>query len=45
MYVRAWNDLQEFHYDSEMLTTLATMLGLTEKNRKDLLILAASINA
>lgn len=45
MYRRAWDDLQEFHFDSEMLIALATALGLTEQNRKDLFILAGSIRA
>ncbi|QIW86563.1 hypothetical protein AMA2_4 [Achromobacter phage AMA2] len=43
MYRRAWAELQEFHYDSEMLIALATTLGLTEQDRKDLFILAGSI--
>lgn len=45
MYRRAWDDLQEFHYDSEMLIALATALGLTEQDRKNLFILAGSIKA
>ncbi len=43
MYRRAWDDLQEFHFDSEMLIALATSLGLTEQDRKNLFILAGSI--
>lgn len=43
MYRRAWDDLQEFHFDSEMLIALATALGLTEQDRKNLFILAGSI--
>ena len=45
IYRRAWDALQEFHYVSEMLITLATMPGLTEQNREDLSILAASLSA
>ncbi|WP_312993958.1 hypothetical protein [Achromobacter animicus] len=45
MYRRAWDDLQEFHFDSEMLIALATALGLTEQDRKNLFILAGSIRA
>lgn len=45
MYRRAWEDLQEFHFDSEMLIALATALGLTEQDRKNLFILAGSIKA
>lgn len=45
MYRRAWEDLQEFHYDSEMLIALAAALGLTEQDRKNLFILAGSIKA
>ena len=45
MYRRAWDDLQEFHFDSEMLIALATALGLTEQDRKNLFILAGSIKA
>lgn len=45
MYRRAWADLQEFRRDSEMLATIATMLGLTSKDLDDLFILAASIRA
>lgn len=45
MYKRAWDDLQEFHFDSEMLIAIATALGLTEQDRKNLFILAGSIKA
>ncbi|GEM_PF-1200470 len=45
MYRRAWDDLQEFHFDSEMLIALATALGLTEQDRKNLFIGAGNIKA
>ena len=45
MYRRAWDDLQEFYFDSEMLIAIATVLGLTEQDRKNLFILAGSIKA
>lgn len=43
MYKLAWNSLQEFHFDSEMLIALAGIMGLTEQDRIDLFILADSI--
>lgn len=45
MYKRAWVDLQEFRRDSEMLQSIATVLGLTSVNLDDLFILASSIKA
>ncbi|AYD82495.1 hypothetical protein GECART_330 [Achromobacter phage vB_AdeS_ART] len=43
MYRRAWDELQEFKRDSEMLITIADQLGLTEEGLDKLFILAASI--
>jgi hypothetical protein len=45
MYRRAWDDLQEFRRDSEMLAAIAGMLGLTAAQIDALFILAASIQA
>jgi 2-hydroxychromene-2-carboxylate isomerase len=45
MYRRAWDDLQEFRRDSEMLAAVAGMLGLTAAQTDALFILAASIQA
>ncbi|MEN4919716.1 hypothetical protein ABE485_13650 [Achromobacter spanius] len=45
MYRRAWDDLQEFRRDSEMLAAIAGMLGLTAAQIDALFILAASIKA
>lgn len=45
MYRRAWNDLQEFRRDSEMLAAIAEMLGLTAAQIDAVFILAASIQA
>lgn len=45
MYRRAWDDLQEFRRDSEMLAAVAGMLGLTAAQIDALFILAASIQA
>lgn len=45
MYRRAWDDLQEFRRDSEMLAAIAGMLGLAGAQIDALFILAASINA
>jgi len=45
MYRRAWDDLQEFRRDSEMLAAIAGMLGLTAAQIEALFILAASIQA
>lgn len=45
MYRRAWNDLQEFRRDSEMLAAIAGMLGLSSAQIDALFILAASIQA
>jgi len=45
MYQRAWNDLQEFRRDSEMLAAIAGMLGLSSAQIDALFILAASIQA
>lgn len=45
MYRRAWNDLQEFRRDSEMLAAIAGILGLTAVQVDALFILAASIQA
>jgi len=45
MYRRAWNDLQEFRRDSEMLAAVAGMLGLTAAQIDALFILATSIQA
>lgn len=42
-YKRAWDDLQEFHRDSEMLIAIANQLELTEEDLDKLFILAASI--
>lgn len=45
MYRRAWDDLQEFRRDSEMLAAIAGMLGLTPEEVDALFIQAASIKA
>ena len=45
MYRRAWDDLQEFRRDSEMLAEIAGMLGLSSAQIDALFILAASIQA
>ena len=45
MYRRAWDDLQEFRRDSEMLAAVAGMLGLTAAQIDALFVLAASIQA
>jgi len=45
MYRRAWDDLQEFRRDSEMLAAIAEMLGLTSAQIDALFILAGSIEA
>ncbi|MEN4919442.1 hypothetical protein ABE485_12270 [Achromobacter spanius] len=45
MYRRAWDDLQEFRRDSEMLAAISGMLGLTAAQVDALFILAASIRA
>lgn len=45
MYRRAWDDLQEFRRDSEMLAVISGMLGLTAAQVDALFILAASIRA
>jgi len=45
VYRRAWNDLQEFRRDSEMLAAIAAMLDLSEAEIDALFILAASIKA
>jgi 2-hydroxychromene-2-carboxylate isomerase len=45
MYRRAWDDLQEFRRDSEMLAAIAGMLGLTAAQIDALFILAAGIQA
>jgi len=45
MYRRAWDDLQEFHRDSEMLQALAGLLGLSGSDLDALFILAGGIKA
>lgn len=45
MYRRAWDDLQEFRRDSEMLAAVAGMLGLASAQIDALFILAAGIQA
>lgn len=45
MYRRAWEDLQEFRRDSEMLAAVAGVLGLTAAQIDALFVLAASIQA
>lgn len=45
MYRRAWDDLQEFRRDSEMLAAIAGMLGLTAQQVDALFVLAACIEA
>lgn len=45
MYRRAWDDLQEFHRDSEMLNAIAAALGLDSDDLDALFILAGSIKA
>ncbi|GEM_PF-2830002 len=45
MYRRAWDDLQEFRRDSEMLAVISGMLGLTAAQVDAVFILAASIRA
>ncbi|WNO48533.1 putative head-tail joining [Achromobacter phage ewik_TL4] len=43
MYRRAWDELQEFKRDSEMLIAITNMLELTDEDLDKLFILAASI--
>ena len=45
MYRRAWDDLQEFRRDSEMMSAVASMLQLTNEQIDELFILADSIRA
>jgi len=45
MYRRAWDDLQEFHRDSEMLQAVAEALGLDSDDLDALFVLAGSIKA
>ncbi|MEN5159684.1 hypothetical protein [Achromobacter spanius] len=45
MYRRAWEDLQEFRRDSEMLASIATVLGLSKAQVDALFLLAAGIEA
>lgn len=45
MYRRAWDDLQEFHRDSEMLQALAGLLALSGSDLDALFILAGGIKA
>lgn len=45
MYRRAWDDLQEFHRDSEMLNAVAAALELGSNDLDALFILAGSIKA
>lgn len=45
IYRRAWDDLQEFHRDSEMLQAVADSLRLTSTDLDALFILAGSIKA
>lgn len=45
MYKRAWDDLQEFRRDSEMLAAIAALLSLSPTQIDDLFILAATITA
>ncbi|WP_286899091.1 hypothetical protein [Achromobacter sp. UBA2119] len=45
MYRRAWDDLQEFRRDSEMLLAVAGSLGLAPRDLDALFILAGSIKA
>lgn len=45
MYRRAWDDLQEFRRDSEMLAAIAGLLGLRVGQIDALFILAAGITA
>ncbi|WP_447988270.1 hypothetical protein [Achromobacter spanius] len=45
VYRRAWDDLQEFRRDSEMLAAIASTLGLTAAQIDGVFILAASIQA
>lgn len=45
IYRRAWDDLQEFRRDSEMLAVIAGMLGLSAGQIDALFVLAASIQA
>lgn len=45
IYANAWAELQEFRRDSEMLSAVAGMLGLTVAQIDALFILAAGIQA
>lgn len=45
VYRRAWEDMQEFRRDSEMLIIIAGQLGLTNEQIDDLFILADTIIA
>lgn len=44
-YKRAWDDMQVFSRDSEMLSAIATSLGLDSKQIDELFVLAAGIVA
>ena len=44
-YLRAWAELQDFEYDSPMLTAVADALGLSKSDRDSLFIFAASLRA
>ncbi|SEJ85337.1 hypothetical protein [Achromobacter sp. NFACC18-2] len=44
-YVRAWEELQTFDFDSPMLIAVADELGLTREDRVSLFLFAASLKA
>lgn len=44
-YVRAWDELQTFDFDSPMLIAVADELGLTREDRAALFLFAASLKA
>lgn len=44
-YLRAWDELQDFEYDSPMLTAVADELGLTKADLDTLFLFAASLRA
>ncbi|MGE8449108.1 MAG: hypothetical protein ACN6OP_00510 [Pseudomonadales bacterium] len=44
-YLRAWDELQDFEFDSPMLVAVADELGLTYDDRVALFLFAASLRA
>ena len=44
-YMRAWDELQDFEFDSPMLVAVTDELGLTHEDRVSLFLFAASLRA